>query len=83
MKDLYSRTKEIAEYMITNNATIRKTAKVFGLAKSTVHYDLTKRLPKIDSVLYEEVRYILNINFQEKNIRGGISTKNKYKNNLH
>ena len=75
MRDLHLRTKEVAEYLVINNSTIRNTAKAFGLGKSTVHYDLTFRLPYIDAELYEKVRHILNINFQEKNIRGGLATK--------
>ena len=78
MKDLFLRTKQLAIYIIQEGATVRKAGKVFGLGKSTVHYDLTKRLPFVDRELYEEVRYILNKNFKEKNIRGGIATKNKY-----
>lgn len=75
MRDIYFRTKEVAEYLVINNSTIRNTAKAFGLGKSTVHYDLTFRLPYIDAELYEKVRHILNVNFQEKNIRGGLATK--------
>ena len=78
MKDIFVRTKEIALYTINNNATVRKTAKVFGLSKSTVHYDLIKRLPSIDWALYLEVREILEKNEQEKSMRGGLATKNKY-----
>ena len=78
MKDIFVRTKEIAMFTINNNATVRKTAKVFGLSKSTVHYDLTKRLPSIDWALYLEVREILEKNEQEKSMRGGLATKNKY-----
>ena len=78
MKDLSFRTKEIALYMIKNNATVRDIAKVFSISKSTVHYDLTKRLPKIDLYLFLRVRQILDINLKERSYRGGIATKNKY-----
>lgn len=78
MKDLFLRTKQIASYMLATNSTIRKTAKVFGMAKSTVHYDLTKRLPYIDASLYAKVRHLLNQNFDEKSVRGGVATKQKY-----
>ena len=79
MKDLCIRTKKLAMFLIEQNSTVRETAKVFGISKSTVHYDLTKRLPKYDLYLYEKVRQILDLNFEEKNIRGGISTREKYK----
>lgn len=79
MKDLCIRTKKIALCLIENSSTVREVAKMFGISKSTVHYDLTKRLPKYDLYLYEKVRQILDLNFQEKNIRGGIATKEKYK----
>ena len=78
MKDIFVRTKEIALFTISNNATVRQTAKVFGLSKSTVHYDLTQRLPAIDWALFLEVREILDKNEQEKSMRGGLATKDKY-----
>lgn len=81
MKDIYLRTKQIALYVIKTGATVRKTAKVYNMAKSTVHYDLTKRLPYFDNVLYQQVREILEKNFEEKSMRGGLATKRKYKNN--
>ena len=78
MKDLFARTKQLAVYIIENQTTIRQTAKVFGLSKSTVHNDLSKRLRFVDGALYVQVRYILDKNFQEKSIRGGIATQKKY-----
>ena len=79
MKDLYLRTREIALYFVENKSTIRETAKHFGMAKSTVHYDLSTRLPSVDYALYKEVKKILDTNFEEKNIRGGLATQKKYK----
>ena len=78
MKDFCSRTKQLAIYIIQNQTTIRKTAKAFGLSKSTVHYDLSKRLPKINKSLYLQLQELLDKNFAEKNIRGGAATKQKY-----
>ena len=80
MKDIDTRTLQVAEYLVYNKSTIRKTAKYFGISKSTVHNDLSKRLKKLNFALYKNVRQILNINFKEKYIRGGIATKNKYAN---
>ena len=67
-----------AKYILDNNATIRQTAKEFGYSKSTVHFDLNKKLKKINSKLFYDVKIILQKNFNEKHIRGGNSTKNKY-----
>ena len=78
MKDIYTRTKQIAEYVILTGATVRAASKVFGISKSTVHYDLTKRLPYLDAGLYDEVQKILDLNFKEKSMRGGLATKHKY-----
>ena len=80
MKDIYVRTKQIAQYVATTGATVRSAAKVFGLSKSTVHYDLSKRLPYIDASLYLRVKNIMEKNFFEKNIRGGLATKRRYSN---
>lgn len=78
MKDIYSRTKQLAIYIIVNNSTIRSTAKEFGMAKSTVHYDVSSRLKKIDYSIFLQVKKVLDKNFNEKHIRGGMSTKLKY-----
>ena len=76
--DVYVRTLEYAMYIVDNKATIRATAKYFGVAKSTVHYDLKSRLPNYDINLYAQVKEILQQNFNEKHIRGGLATKQKY-----
>lgn len=72
------RILEEARYTIEKGATVRQTAKVFLLSKSSVHKDLTERLKLIDKNLYLEVRKVLKINLSERHIRGGIATKNKY-----
>ena len=73
-----SRPEELAQYIILNNCTIRSAAKVFNISKSTVHLDVSKRLKKINFVLYKKVRVILENNFNERNFRGGMATKRKY-----
>lgn len=78
MKNYYTRTKELALYIVNHNATIRQTARVYAMAKSTVHYDLTNRLPFVDHDLYLKVKTILHTNFEEKHLRGGEATKQKY-----
>jgi len=80
MKDyIEERVLEVANYIISSKATIRKTAKVFGVSKSTIHKDMTDRLPKINSLIANEAKNILNFNKAERHIRGGKATKLKYK----
>ena len=76
--DIGLRTIEYGQYIVDNNATIRQTAKVFNVAKSTVHYDLKYRLRLYDHDLYIRVKNVLQNNFNEKHIRGGWATKQKY-----
>ena len=43
MKDyIEERAVEIAYYIIENKATVRQTAKKFGMSKSTIHKDVTE-----------------------------------------
>lgn len=72
------RAVEVANYIINSNATVRETAKKFGISKSTVHKDVTERLEKINPQLASEARKVLDINKQERHIRGGLATKEKY-----
>ena len=80
MKDyIEERVLEVAQYIIDSRATIRKTARVFGVSKSTIHKDMTERLPKINPCIAEEAKGILDSNKAERHIRGGEATKLKYK----
>ena len=72
------RAVKLAVYVIETGATVRSAAKKFGISKSTVHKDLTQRLPAINHVLYEKVRLVLDKNNQERHIRGGMATRRKY-----
>lgn len=74
------RTVELAEYIIHNKCTVRDAAKQFGISKSTVHKDVTQRLQKINSCLALEVGKVLLENKRERHLRGGLATKEKYKN---
>ncbi|MBQ1237143.1 MAG: sporulation transcriptional regulator SpoIIID [Oscillospiraceae bacterium] len=65
-------------YMIENGATVRSAAKAFRISKSTVHKDVTQRLRKMDPTLYRQVKALLDQNKQERHIRGGAATKEKY-----
>lgn len=79
MKDyIENRVLEVAHYIIDSKATIRKTAKEFGVSKSTVHKDMTERLPKINSEVARQAKEILDMNKSERHIRGGAATKMKY-----
>ena len=68
----------LGEYIVSNNATVRETAKKFSVSKSTVHKDVTERLVKLNRPLSEEVRTVLDKNKAERHVRGGEATKRKY-----
>lgn len=72
------RAVEIANYIIENNATVRQTAKEFGISKSTVHKDVTERLAAINPSLAARARKVLDVNKSERHIRGGLATREKY-----
>ena len=76
--NLDERACELAVYMIETGATVRATARHFGISKSTVHKSLTQRLRMCNYPLYTQVRKILDLNKQERHIRGGMATKRKY-----
>ena len=75
---LEQRACELAVYMIETGATVRAAATYFHISKSTVHKDLSQRLPKYNQQLYSEVRKILDRNKLERHIRGGLATRKKY-----
>ena len=66
------------QYIIETKATVRQAADKFGVSKSTVHKDVTSRLSKINPALAMEARKVLDVNKQERHIRGGMATKEKY-----
>ena len=68
----------LGEYIAENSATVRSTAKIFGISKSTVHPDVTVRLAKVNPELYKKVKEVLQKNKDERHIRGGLATKRKY-----
>ncbi len=84
MKDyIEERAVKIAHYIIDSKATVRQTAKKFGISKSTVHKDMVDRLVQINPELAGEVRRVLDVNKQERHIRGGLATKEKYLHQSH
>ena len=72
------RCVKLAGYLVENKATVRKVASHFGISKSTVHKDITVKLKRVNKKLYEQTKEILDINKQERHIRGGEATKKKY-----
>ena len=82
-KQYYTDTPEIrcvslAKYLIENKTTVRNTASKFGISKSTVHKDITETLKKVDVDIYDQAKAILEINKQERHLRGGEATRIKY-----
>ena len=72
------RAIQIANYIIENNATVRQTAKEFGISKSTVHKDVTDRLAQLNPSLAAGASKVLDVNKSERHIRGGLATREKY-----
>lgn len=72
------RACQLAVYIIETGATVRNAATEFGISKSTVHKDLTQRLPQYNALLFRQVRQVLEQNKAQRHIRGGIATKKKY-----
>ncbi len=75
-----NRAIEIGKYISINKSTVRKAAKNFGISKSTVHKDVSDRLKIINPSLYFKVKTVMENNKATRHIRGGIATKNKFKN---
>jgi len=79
LKDyIEERAIEIANFIIEEKATVRQTAKKFGVSKSTVHKDVTERLLQINPSLAARARIVLDVNKSERHIRGGLATREKY-----
>lgn len=79
--DIEERACDVARYIVENESTVRAAAKEFGISKSTVHKDVTQRLEKVNPVLFDQVRALLDKNKAERHIRGGLATRRKYKGN--
>ena len=78
-EEMEKRASDLAVYMIETGATVRSAAQKFGISKSTVHKDLTQRLRQCNYPLYKQVRVILDRNKEQRHIRGGLATRQKYK----
>ncbi|MCI9403590.1 MAG: stage III sporulation protein D [Oscillospiraceae bacterium] len=79
--NMEERAVKLAQYIIENGATVRAAAVKFGISKSTVHKDLSERLPNFNKPLYLQAKAVLEENKAQRHIRGGIATRKKYKGN--
>ena len=77
--NMEERARTLALYIIENRATVRAAAKKFGVSKSTVHKDVTSRLLQINRSLHTQVHQVLEINKNQRHIRGGAATREKYR----
>lgn len=78
-ENIEQRACDLAVYIIENQSTVRAAAKAFGVSKSTVHKDLSERLPHYNHTLYLQVKAVLEQNKAERHIRGGLATQRKYR----
>jgi len=76
---IQKRVLDICNYILETNATVRQAAVVFKVSKSTVHKDMTERLPSLNKKLAQKVRMVLEFNKAERHLRGGEATRRKYK----
>ena len=72
------RVRKNGEYIVETGCTVRVCAAHFGISKSTVHKDISDRLPSVDPALWKKVQKILGVNLSERHLRGGEATKKKY-----
>lgn len=72
------RAVKVAQHILLTSNTVRQTAEIFGISKSTVHKDVSERLPRINKDLAEQVKIVLEQNKAERHIRGGEATRKKY-----
>lgn len=79
-QEIKDRVLLLSAYLLETKDTIRGAAEKYGISKSTVHIDVSKRLEKIDKKMYQKIKKILENNFSEKHIRGGDATRKKYLN---
>ncbi|MDD6102407.1 MAG: sporulation transcriptional regulator SpoIIID [Clostridiales bacterium] len=77
--EIAQRVLNVSQFLVDTNGTVRSAAREFGISKSSVHTDVTKRLYCLNKELYGRVRKVLDINKEERHIRGGFATREKYK----
>ncbi len=77
-ENMEQRACDLAVYIIENQATVRAAAAAFGVSKSTVHKDISERLRRVNTTLYQQAKAVLDQNKAERHIRGGLATQKKY-----
>ena len=77
--NMEERAERLALYIIEKQSTVRAAAQRFGISKSTVHKDISERLPQFNRALYLQVKEVLDENKAQRHIRGGLATRRKYK----
>ena len=77
-ENMEERAERLALYIIENRTTVRAAAQKFGISKSTVHKDISERLPQFNRALYLQVKAVLDVNKAQRHIRGGLATREKY-----
>ena len=77
-ENMEERAERLALYIIENRATVRSAAQKFGISKSTVHKDISERLPRFNRALFLQVKEVLDVNKAQRHIRGGQATREKY-----
>ena len=77
--NMEERAAALALYLIENRTTVRAAAKKFGISKSTVHKDISERLPQFNRTLYLQVKEVLDVNKAQRHIRGGFASRKKYR----
>ena len=82
-EDIHDRVQRLAVYMIETRGTVRSVAAEFGISKSTVHKDLTQRLPRFHPGLFAQVKELMDTNKAQRHIRGGLATREKYRTGQH
>ena len=78
-ENMEERAERLALYIIENKSTVRAAARKFGISKSTVHKDISERLPQFNRGLYLQVKEVMDVNKAQRHIRGGIATRKKYR----
>ena len=78
-ENMEERAERLAQYIIENRTTVRAAAQKFGISKSTVHKDISERLPQFNRRLYLQVKEVLEVNKAQRHIRGGMATREKYR----
>lgn len=77
-REVQNRVTEAAEHILKTGATVRACAEAFGVSKTTIHKDMRERLPELSETMARQVDAVLRKNREERHIRGGQATREKY-----